>query len=216
MLCVTINIARVGKSSRCQSESSSVRRFSAVRTSSAENGSSMNSASGSTTSARANPDALAHATGELFRVGGFETVEADEVDRPFGAVAPFCGRNVVRLEAELDVLAHGQPRQQRERLEHHREPRVRGDDGRVAVQRATTRWRDQAGKATQQRRLARAGLAQERDDLAVAQLEADVVEHAQRRAVGCRERLGDVIGGEDRRALGLCLGHSEYLVSASR
>ena len=55
MLCVTRKMAWVGMVFFCHSSSSSLRRFSAVSTSSAENGSSMNRTSGSTTSARANP-----------------------------------------------------------------------------------------------------------------------------------------------------------------
>ena len=55
MLCVTMKMALVGIFLLSHSSSSSPRRFSAVSTSSAEKGSSMNSTSGSTTSARANP-----------------------------------------------------------------------------------------------------------------------------------------------------------------
>ena len=73
-------------------------------------------------------DALAHAAGELFGVGGLEAVEADEVDGVFGAVAAFGGGHVAGFEAELDVLADGEPRQQREGLEHHRDAGVGGGD----------------------------------------------------------------------------------------
>ena len=55
MLCVTISTALTGKSLPSQSRVSSPRRFAAVSTSRAENGSSISSASGSTTSARAKP-----------------------------------------------------------------------------------------------------------------------------------------------------------------
>ena len=55
MLCVTRKIACVGIVFFCHNSSSSLRRFSAVSTSSAENGSSINRTSGSTTSARAKP-----------------------------------------------------------------------------------------------------------------------------------------------------------------
>mmetsp|Transcript_13411 Transcript_13411/g.24063 ORF Transcript_13411/g.24063 Transcript_13411/m.24063 type:complete len:105 (+) Transcript_13411:1751-2065(+) len=53
--CVTIRIAFVGNSFPCQSRSSSERKFSAVKTSNAENGSSMHKSSGCKTKARANP-----------------------------------------------------------------------------------------------------------------------------------------------------------------
>ncbi len=55
MLCVTIRIDLTGASWPSQRPTSSLRRFSAVSTSSAENGSSISSASGSTTRARAKP-----------------------------------------------------------------------------------------------------------------------------------------------------------------
>ena len=55
MLCVTISTALTGKSWPSQSRVSSPRRLAAVSTSSAENGSSMSRASGSTASARAKP-----------------------------------------------------------------------------------------------------------------------------------------------------------------
>ena len=55
MLCVTISTALTGKSWPSHSRVSSPRRLAAVSTSSAENGSSISSASGSTASARANP-----------------------------------------------------------------------------------------------------------------------------------------------------------------
>ena len=55
MLCVTISTALTGKSWPSHSRVSSPRRLAAVSTSSAENGSSISSASGSTDSARANP-----------------------------------------------------------------------------------------------------------------------------------------------------------------
>ena len=55
MLCVTIKIDSVGIVFFAHNSISSERRFSAVSTSSAENGSSMNKTSGCTTSARANP-----------------------------------------------------------------------------------------------------------------------------------------------------------------
>ena len=126
-------------------------------------------------------DALAHAAGELFGVGGFEAVETDEVDGALGAVASFGGGHVAGFEAELDVLADGEPRQQRERLEDHRDTGVRGDDGLVPIDRAAAGRGDEAGQAAQQRGLARAGLAEQRDDLAVVELEADVVEHHERR-----------------------------------
>jgi hypothetical protein len=69
------------------------------------------------------PDALPHPAGQLFRVGGLETVEADDVDRSQGRGAPLRFTDAAGQQAELDVVLHGQPGHQREGLEHHRRPR---------------------------------------------------------------------------------------------
>ena len=65
----------------------SVRKVSAVSTSSAENGSSIRSTIGSTDDRPGKTDALAHAAGKLARIGGLKSVEADEID---GRRAPAC------------------------------------------------------------------------------------------------------------------------------
>ena len=64
-------------------------------------------------------DALAHAARELARIGAFVAVEADQVDRGERALPDLGARQPQRLEAELDVLEHGEPGEQREGLEHH-------------------------------------------------------------------------------------------------
>ncbi len=197
MLWVTMSIAFVGKFGPFQRLSSSVRRFSAVRTSRALNGSSMSRASGSTTSARANPTRWRIPPDSSRRVRGFEPVEADEVDRPFGALAAFGRWDGERLQAHLDVGSDGQPREQRERLEDHRHPRVGAVQLRAAVGDGPGRGRDQPGDAAEQRRLPRAGLPEERDDLAFAELEADVGQDSQRLAFGCREVLRHVVDADD-------------------
>ena len=80
MLCVTMKTARVGIFLPSHSSSSSARRFSAVSTSSAENGSSMKSTSGSTTSARANPTRCFMPPESSFGIGRFEAVQAHRVE----------------------------------------------------------------------------------------------------------------------------------------
>ena len=67
MLWVTSRIDEIGMRPSHHRSSRSVRSVSAVSTSSAENGSSISSTSGCTTSARAKPDALAHAARQLLR-----------------------------------------------------------------------------------------------------------------------------------------------------
>ena len=65
-------------------------------------------------------DALAHPAGELLGVGGLEPVKADAVDGVPRLVSALGRRYRPGLEPELDVLAHGEPRQQGEALEDHR------------------------------------------------------------------------------------------------
>ena len=64
-------------------------------------------------------DALAHAARQFLGIGGFEPVEADQVDGRNGALAPLGARHALRLEPELDIAEHGEPGKQREGLEHH-------------------------------------------------------------------------------------------------
>ena len=175
------------------------------------------------------PDALAHAAGQLLGVGGLEAVQADQVDRAQCLVAPRVLGHVAGLHGQLHVLLHGQPGQQGEGLEHHGHARVRAVQRGAPVGHRARGRGDQAGDAAQQSGLARAGLAQQRDDLALAQGERDAVQDRQRPPVGGGERLGDVPGLDDDRPRrrGRCRparrapdatgsAHSEYLVSARR
>ena len=56
-------------------------------------------------------DALTHAAGQLLGVGGLEAVQADEVDRPQGALAALERGYGASFQAEFDVLLHGEPGQ---------------------------------------------------------------------------------------------------------
>ena len=87
--------------------------------SSAENGSSNSSSVGSTASARARPDALLHAAGELVGVGVLVAGQADQVDHLLGPVAALGLALAADLEPVGDVVDHLAVRQQAEVLEHH-------------------------------------------------------------------------------------------------
>ena len=101
-------------------------------------------------------DALAHAAGKLLRIGGFEAVETDDVDRLQRAFARFVGRDALRPEPDFDVVEHRKPGEQREALEHHRDA-FGGAVDRPAVDRNGSRgWMRQPGNDAQQRRLAAA------------------------------------------------------------
>ncbi len=134
-------------------------------------------------------DALAHAAGQLARIGELIAVETDQIDRRQRALADFRLGQAERFEAELHVLQHRQPGKQREGLKHH------GDAGRGTVHRLAkigdgpARRRRQARDQAQQCRFARSGAAQEADDLALHQGQFDVVEHQMLAAVGARKRV---------------------------
>ena len=51
-------------------------------------------------------DALAHAAGKLLGIGGFEAVEADDVDRLQRALARLVERDALRPRPDLDVVEH--------------------------------------------------------------------------------------------------------------
>ncbi len=141
-------------------------------------------------------DALPHAAGQLLGIGRFEPVEADEIDRLEGAVAPLAARHALRLEAELDIAEHGEPREQGEALEHHGDAVRRAVHVLPAIEHLPAARLDEAGEDAQERRLARARLAEHRDDLAFLEAEIDVVENETAGAVGRLEGLVDRGGRE--------------------
>ena len=65
--------------------------------------------------------ALAHAAGELLRIGAFVAVEPDQIDGRQRPLVAFGRRDALRLQPDLDVLQHREPGEQREGLEHHRD-----------------------------------------------------------------------------------------------
>ncbi len=70
-------------------------------------------------------NALLHAAGQFLRIGTFEPVETDDVDRFESSLRAFRTSDTLRLETEFDVFKYGQPRQQRKGLEDHRNVGVR-------------------------------------------------------------------------------------------
>ena len=113
-------------------------------------------------------DALPHPARELFRIGGLEAVEPDQVDRIDRAAAPLGAGDAERLEAELDIAEHRQPREQRKGLKHHGNAVDRLGNPVAAIFNGAIAWRHEAGEDAQKRRLARPRFPEDRDDLAVA------------------------------------------------
>ena len=138
-----------------------------------------------------NPDALAHAAGQFARQGATKAGQAHQVEHGIGALFAFGRRHALGFQTEFDILLHCQPGKQRERLEHHRHAGGRAVDQITAVHGAAGVRRDQPGHDAQQRRLARARLAQQRHDFAFGQSKIDVIQHQSWGAIGAAERFGD-------------------------
>jgi hypothetical protein len=149
-----------------------------VCASSAANGSSISSTSGSTASAR-QVHPLLHAAGQLVRIAALEARETDQIHQTLDALAILRGLATLQREAVGNVVGHVAPGQQRRRLKHHcalvadlrRVDAVAGD--------RAARDRVHPGQAMQQGRLAASAGADDRDELPVADREADPVEHAE-------------------------------------
>ena len=140
------------------------------------------------------PDTLAHAAGELVRVLRLEAGESRERDgvaRPRHALAR---AHTQLLQPELDVRLHGSPREQRELLEDHRGRRLPRPER--ALEEDVARARPEEPRDdVEERGLAAARRAEERDELLGVHCEAHVAEglHGLAEAVGVRLRdpLGD-------------------------
>jgi hypothetical protein len=123
-----------------------------------------------------NAHALPHPAGQLARIGGFEAVEADEVDQPERLVAAHLGRHALRLEPELDVAQDIEPGQERERLEDHGHAGTRPAHCVPAIAHLARAGRDQPGEDPEEAGLPGSRLAEEGDDLALVKRQVHVLE----------------------------------------
>ena len=105
-------------------------------------------------------DPLTHPARELLGVGRLEPVQADRVDGALGADVALLGLDTERLEPDLDVLLHGQPRQQGETLEDHGDAGVGAVEQLAPVLDLAAGGGDQPRDAAQQRALAGSTAAQ--------------------------------------------------------
>ena len=142
-------------------------------------------------------DALLHAAGDLARALVRRRRQADQRERRVGArlqLGAALGRAEHALDAEVDVLEAGQPRQQRMVLEHDGALRAGPGDLAVGAQQHAVRRPGQPGDQVQQGRLAAARVADQRDELALRDAQVDVaqrLEAALRRLEGLLD-VGDV------------------------
>ncbi len=124
-------------------------------------------------------DALALAAGELVWLALGELLKLDELQHLLDAVADLGLRHAVLLEAEGYVGLHRHMREQCVGLEHHvhRPPVGRHARDILTVEQDAPRARHlEAGKHAKKRSLAAAGGAQQREELALEDIEGHVVD----------------------------------------
>src|SRR6266481_1569305 len=142
-------------------------------------------------------NALLHAAGKLFGVGGFKTVESDSVNDAKRALVALDGRHAASLERGFDVFDDGEPGEERETLEND------GDVGRFAAHRlavpedAAGGRRSKTRQHAQQGRLAAARGAEERDDLTRIDGEVCSRDHLDAAAVGLGVKFFKLVGLDD-------------------
>ena len=135
--------------------------------------------------------ALPHAARELVRTLLREVREVHHLEQLLAAFAPPLARRAGQLQRELDVAAHGQPREQRRLLEHQR--------GAVGAHLDGARRRlVESGDEVEQRALPAAGRTEQADEFARRDVEADAVER-QDAVATVTKVLADVDNGNCRR-----------------
>ena len=150
--------------------------------------------------------ALLHAAGELRGIAVLETLQPDQIDERLRALLALRARQPLPLEAVENVGAHRLPREQREMLEHDAAVGP-GPGDRLAVdQDLAGLGREKAADEIEQRRLAAARGAEQRDEFPLAHVERHVVERqhrpAARRPVGVAHALDDDLRHDDINASG--------------
>ncbi len=151
------------------------------------------------------PDPLLHAAGELAgqRVGAL--AQPDLLQRPPGLLPPGAGVDAADLQPVLGVLHDGAVREQREVLEHHRDPLVAQGPQVGGAERAevatvdgdAARGRlDEPVQQPDQRRLARAGQAHDHEQLAVGDVEGHVVHGEGRAGAALDLRPAETLAGQ--------------------
>ncbi len=143
-------------------------------------------------------DALAHAARQLLRIGRFEAVEADGVDRLQRALARLLERHAVGARADLDVVEDVEPREKREALKHHRDVLRRAVTGSPEIVTVPSRRPRQPGDDAQQRRLAAARAAEQGDDLACLEAQRNVAQHRRAHSPDPVGRLADFVDAQER------------------
>ena len=139
---------------------------------------------------------------------GHGRVEADELDQRRDARRAALGRPAGELERIGDVVGGRAPRQETRFLEDQPDARIGPDDRRSVEQGLAAGRFEQAGDDAQERRLAAAVRADERDDPAARDGQVDAVEDRERAAGPGREGEGQVLevdaAGAGRGRVAMC------------
>ncbi len=135
-------------------------------------------------------DALTHAAGQFARIGAFVTVQTDQIDGGQGAGADFHLGQAQGFQAQLHIFQHCQPGKEREALEDHGDALGWPFDARAHIGQAAALRLRQPGDQPQKGGFARAGAAQQADNLALLQGEIDIVQHQQFLTAAARGRCG--------------------------
>ena len=133
-------------------------------------------------------DPLPLAAGQLLRLAIEQGLEAEHAGCPRDAARDLRLRDFPQPEAEREVLAHGEMRIERVVLKHHRDVALARREVRdVAVVDAdgARGHRLEARDHAQDRRLAGARSADEHEQLAVGDVEVELLDDASRRRSAC-------------------------------
>src|SRR5262249_32292272 len=109
--------------------------------------------------------ALSHAARQLMREVMLEAAESDQVNQPIGTRAGLRLSRALDLQAEDDIVEHGSPWEKRILLEDEAAIRPRPSDWPPVDDDFAARWSCQTIDDAQQRRLAAAGGADNRNEL---------------------------------------------------
>src|SRR5262249_604810 len=124
-------------------------------------------------------DALAHAAGELARVIGFKTIEADELEEVERAPTR-CPAAAGDFGADQRIGEHGAPGQEVVGLEYDAGVAARLAPGAAAEQHFACARALQPRDDAQERGLAASGRADDRDETAALDLDVDVAQRLER------------------------------------
>ena len=129
-------------------------------------------------------DALAHAAGQLRRIGISKTRQSHELKRVIDSLGDSRRSKALSAQAEGDIVPHGEPGEARILLKHDADAvRHRALDlGAVADNRAARRRRE-ARQNIEQGRLAAARRPNHREELAALDIEVDRAERVDRAAL---------------------------------